>query len=318
MENRNREGGNMQDIMIFNSIISNLGLQEIPLEGRKYTWSNMQQEPLHEQLDWCFTSFNWISDYPNTLMYPMAKVTSDHIPSVIQIGTSLPKAQILRFENFWMEHPDFMGIVKLTWEVDVRVNSIASRIAAKFKLLRRVLKCWSKGLAKFKQQLKQCNNILEILDKLEENGPLYNIEANFRAILKKHVLQILQNQKAYWKKRYTVRWTKLGDESTKFFHTAATERFRINTITSLNLEDGRVATSHLEKATLLWEEFRKQLGDSIQTEMHFNLGNLVEHHDLQQLDQQITHEEIDEIVKHLPSDKAPGPDGSNGAFLKKC
>jgi hypothetical protein len=52
--------------------------------------------------------------------------------------------------------------------------------------------------------------------------------------------------------------------------------------------------------------------------MHFNLGNLVEHHDLQQLDQQITHEEIDEIVKHLPSGKAPGTDGSNGAFLKKC
>jgi hypothetical protein len=52
--------------------------------------------------------------------------------------------------------------------------------------------------------------------------------------------------------------------------------------------------------------------------MHFSLGNLVEHHDLQQLDQQITHEEIDEIVKRLPSVKAPGPDGFNGAFLKKC
>jgi hypothetical protein len=52
--------------------------------------------------------------------------------------------------------------------------------------------------------------------------------------------------------------------------------------------------------------------------MHFNLGNLVEHHDLHQLDQQITHEEIYENVKHLPPDKALGPDGFNGAFLKKC
>jgi hypothetical protein len=156
------------------------------------------------------------------------------------------------------------------------------------------------------------------LDKLEENMPLYNIEANFRAILKKHVLQILQNQKAYWKKRYTMRWTKLVDESTKFFHVASTERFRINTITSLDLADETMATSHPGKATIIWEEFRKRLEDSFQTEMHFNLQNLVEHHDLQQLDQQITHEEIDEIVKHLPLDKAPGPDGFNGAFLKKC
>jgi hypothetical protein len=107
-------------------------------------WSNMQHEPLLEQLDWCITSINWISDYPNTLMYPMAEVTSDHIPCVIQIFSSLPKAQIFRFENFWLEHPNFMEIVKLTWEVEVRANSVASRIASKFKLLRRVLKRWSK------------------------------------------------------------------------------------------------------------------------------------------------------------------------------
>jgi hypothetical protein len=56
MENRNREGGNMHDIMIFNEVISNLALQEIPLKGRNYTWRNMQHCPLLEQLDWCFIS----------------------------------------------------------------------------------------------------------------------------------------------------------------------------------------------------------------------------------------------------------------------
>jgi hypothetical protein len=32
----------MQDIMVFNEMISNLGLQEMPLKGRSFTWSNMQ------------------------------------------------------------------------------------------------------------------------------------------------------------------------------------------------------------------------------------------------------------------------------------
>jgi endonuclease/exonuclease/phosphatase family metal-dependent hydrolase len=67
LDNRNKDGRSMQDIMVFNSIIS-----------------NMQQEYLLEQLDWCFTSTNWTSDYPNTLMIPMAIVTSDHIPHVIR------------------------------------------------------------------------------------------------------------------------------------------------------------------------------------------------------------------------------------------
>jgi hypothetical protein len=54
LEDRNRDGANMQDIMVFNEMISNLGLQEIPLKDRNFTWSNMQQDPLLEQLDWCF------------------------------------------------------------------------------------------------------------------------------------------------------------------------------------------------------------------------------------------------------------------------
>jgi len=66
LSDRNKGGGNMNDTMIFNEIISNLGLMEIPLKGRKFTWSNMQNEPLLEQIDWVFTSVNWTSVYPNT------------------------------------------------------------------------------------------------------------------------------------------------------------------------------------------------------------------------------------------------------------
>lgn len=100
LENKNRVGGNINDINIFSAIFSNHGLMEIPLKGRKYTWSNMQEQPLMEQLDWCFTTLAWTIECPNTLLIPMAKPTSDHIPCTTQIGTTIPKAQIFRFENF--------------------------------------------------------------------------------------------------------------------------------------------------------------------------------------------------------------------------
>ena len=58
-------------------------------------------------------------------------------------------------------------------------------------------------------------------------------------------------KKEYWNKRYTIRWTKMGDEGTKKFHAAATERYRINTITNLIVEDGRTVTEHSEKVALL-------------------------------------------------------------------
>jgi hypothetical protein len=39
-ENRNRPGGDINDINIFNEIIGHLGLLELQLKGRKFTWSN--------------------------------------------------------------------------------------------------------------------------------------------------------------------------------------------------------------------------------------------------------------------------------------
>lgn len=58
----------MNDIMIFNEIISNLGILDLPLKGRSYTWSNMQDSPLLQQLDWFFTTVSWTTSYPNTLV----------------------------------------------------------------------------------------------------------------------------------------------------------------------------------------------------------------------------------------------------------
>lgn len=75
----------------------------------------MQEDPLLVQLDWCFASVNWALEYPDTLMLPMAKPTSDHTPCNIQIGTKIPKAKIFRFENFWVDYPGFFELVEAIW-----------------------------------------------------------------------------------------------------------------------------------------------------------------------------------------------------------
>lgn len=91
-ENRNRPGGNYNDILVFNSIISHLGLIELPIKGRSFTWSNMQGSPRLEQIDWFFTSVAWTTRYPSTLVLPLARIISDHLPCKVQIGTAIPKA----------------------------------------------------------------------------------------------------------------------------------------------------------------------------------------------------------------------------------
>lgn len=55
-DDRNKPGGNVNEMLTFNAVISRLGLVDIPLKGRKFTWSNKQTNPLLEKLD-CFFYF---------------------------------------------------------------------------------------------------------------------------------------------------------------------------------------------------------------------------------------------------------------------
>ena len=52
--------------------------------------------------------------------------------------------------------------------------------------------------------------------------------------------------------------------------------------------------------------------------MLFNLQTLMDAHELDELVAPFTDEEMDGTAKELPVDKAPGPDGFNGMFIKKC
>lgn len=53
--------------------------------------------------------------------------------------------------------------------------------------------------------------------------------------------------------------------------------------------------------------------------MKFNLQAIIKHApNLNHLTDPFTHAEIDVVVKEMPADRGPGPDGFSGAFLKAC
>ena len=164
-----------------------------------------------------------------------------------------------------------------------------------------------------------CNQTLAHLDELENKRPLTIPESNFRNILKKHILRLLQYQKLYWKKRCTVRWSKFGDENTKVFQAVATKRYHNNNIASFLDNEGNQVEDHTSKEALLFQTYKNRLGSSSPAEMKFDLPSLLRRsNDLEHLTDPFTHEEIDAIVKEMPPDRAPGPDGFSGAFLKAC
>ena len=204
--NRNRPGGDLADMITFNDIIRSQSLVEIRLRGATFTWSNMQTDPLLEQLDWFFTSANWTSSYPNTTVAPLPNPVSDHVPCVISIETSVPKSKIFRFENFWISHPGFFEVVQSTWNKNCFAHNPAAVLSKKFKHLRYALKKWSKNISRLNLCIDNSNWALLELDGIEDLRPLTIPEKNFRVILKEHLVVLLGYKREYWRKRYTVRW----------------------------------------------------------------------------------------------------------------
>ena len=142
IEDRNKPGGDLAEIFRFKAAFSHLGINEIVLQGRKYTWSNMQPSPLLQKLDWIFTSSSWAISYPSTSVKALDMVPSDHCPCLVSISTAIPRNRIFRFENHWLKHQDYQGILNQSWGTQFNVNDKAKLITTKLKNLRKCLREW--------------------------------------------------------------------------------------------------------------------------------------------------------------------------------
>jgi nitroimidazol reductase NimA-like FMN-containing flavoprotein (pyridoxamine 5'-phosphate oxidase superfamily) len=104
------------------------------------------------------------------------------------------------------------------------------------------------------------NLVITFLDNIEELRTLSLEEWNLRDILKDHVITLLQSQKAYWKQRGKIKWVKLGDANTRFFHTKATINYRHNYISMLVNDSLAEISDHDGKVDILWKAFKERMG----------------------------------------------------------
>ena len=154
---------------------------------------------------------------------------------------------------------------------------------------------------------------------MEDKRQLYNPKLNLSKLVKSQLRKLLHYKNIYWKNRYKVNRVRFGDECTKFFHAMATISYRRNNVARLLNDNGAWIQDHEGKANLIWSSFKNRMGVNSRITMHFDLNSYIttrEGSDV--LIEPFLQEEIDNIIKKMPSDKVPGHDGFNGQFMKKC
>jgi hypothetical protein len=74
--------------------------------------------------------------------------------------TDIPKAKVFKFENYWMNHEEFMQILQHGWSVPVPHSDKAKKLMCKFKNLRRVLRLWHSKLSNLAATISSNNFLL--------------------------------------------------------------------------------------------------------------------------------------------------------------
>jgi len=303
----------------FRRFVNEMELKEIPLLGRRYTWSNERASPTLVKLDRVLCTTDWEDLYPNCILQSHATEMSDHCPLVLGLKVGVKGRRRFHFESFWTRLPGFLDMVKSSWDEPVQTSCPLECFSIKLKRLTRALQSWgAKGVGHIKTQLALAREVLHRLEVAQDRRTLSIGEDWLRKELKRLCLKLASLEQTVARLRSRVRYLKEGDANTSFFHKQAAFRKRKNFISKI-IDGDRTVTSQEDKHRILYDFYDNLIGSApIRTaslDLQFFHRNSM---DLSALDNPIMEEEVWETIKSMPSDRAPGPDGYTGRFYKAC
>lgn len=212
-----------------------------------------------------------------------------------------------------------MDTMDQAWQSTPPMSNPFKALDAKLRTTASALVKWSvRRIGKIKLQILVATELTFRLDLAMETRHLSTDERSLHRTLKRKLLRLSSLERSIARQRSRLTWMKEGNVNTKFFQRHAVGRRRQNTMTSLHVE-GSVVSGQEDLANAADNYFAAILGGVGDRAFGLDLDVLhVSAHDLAHLDAPITADEIWEMIKRLPADKAPGSDGFLGRFYTSC
>jgi len=188
-EDKSNENINRALMGRFRRFVNDLELKEIPLLGRRYTWSNERESPTLVKLDRVLCTNDWEEIYNENVLQSHATEMSDHCPLILGLREGIVGKKRFHFESFWPKLEGFYDAVQQSWEGQVICNCPLETISIKLKRLTKALQSWSQKLVgNIKSQLALARHILHRLEMAQDHRALSSDENWLRCKLKQHCL----------------------------------------------------------------------------------------------------------------------------------
>ncbi|XP_041025280.1 uncharacterized protein LOC121265656 [Juglans microcarpa x Juglans regia] len=261
----------------FNRWIHQGGLLEMNSQGRKFSWCNGPHglSRAWAKLDRVFLDAKLLMAFPNSWCSYLSRLTSDHCPMFIELlkdpFTYGPSP--FRFQQMWIEHPDFMSFVQMVWD-EPSVGTRLMKLASKLKKLKVALREWNKRV------FGQTNAQIAILEEKVE-GLEHSLQSNWDNEVERELVRY-STELSTWRRREDIRlaqmakimWRMEGDRNLKFFHVWLSNK-RHRKIHKLRTTDGLELNSPEEIHLGAVEYFSEFLQRSNQPRELPDLTNLI-------------------------------------------
>ncbi|XP_026458970.1 uncharacterized protein LOC113359574 [Papaver somniferum] len=132
---------NTRNMLEFNNCLDKCDLMQASKSGCEYSWSNCQHgaKRILCNLDKAVINNLWIQKYEGWSYKVGLRIASDHSPLLRGcVRCPKPKNVPQKFQKIWIEHPNFMEVVKKCWSEQVQGDPTFV-FQSKLKKLKRVL-----------------------------------------------------------------------------------------------------------------------------------------------------------------------------------
>ncbi|XP_056691905.1 uncharacterized protein [Spinacia oleracea] len=297
------------EICDFNNFVVSAGLCTLQSVGGYFSWhKGSGVGKVASRIDWCLGNPAWVMKFSGVPVQYLNFSISDHVPLMVTCFPDVPEGgKPFRFMNFLADHTQFEPLVKTVWE-SPGIGSCMFQLWCKLKQV----KCKLKNLhreefAGISENIDKARSLLASVqqDLVTSPTPELHLQeteciAELRKWLKVDEISLRQNSR--------IQWLQVGDSNHHYFFSSLKERNRINRISILYDAIGNklVDADAIQKEITSF--YKSLLGSSAHSFPFCALAYFEE---------RVTNDEIDQALKSIGDDKAPGLDGLNAVFFKK-
>ncbi|XP_015959652.1 uncharacterized protein LOC107483543 [Arachis duranensis] len=287
-------------------------LMDLPLTDKKYTWFRGRS---CSRIDRVLVNIEWTEKFPDIRLKGGPRGLSNHCSLILE-GTRLGGGpRPFRSLDSWFTHEGFLRMVK-----NEQRSLGEAQFTCKLRALTVPLRQWhNDNFRDMDKRLMRFEKEITRLDNLVSDGIYDGTTEARRKVLVSFCEKWYIRKEIHWKQMSRSKHAANMDKNTRYFHNIASARRRNNRIDALMIH-GR----------LVWNQVRIKCAirgfykDLYRQEYVSRIGvrdGLVKHihrDEAEALEVMPSEEEIKETVWDCESSKAPGSDGYNMNFIKKC